>query len=390
MRLIVLAPALLAVGTAVLRGGMFNLRIVIAALVVALAGTAAVQTPPLACTNASGEFSCTVASMPSQIAVAAATATVVAVMPAGCAHFKGNPICKPLPSTPAISRHSSSWAALEFQSGRASIATQPVVGGDFPIDIVAGATVPQIIVCDVAPWSAGQCNGSHTNGITLDVPAKMKPSPNSDHHYSFIDYARQGEYDFWLASTPKSPGSTMHVGGLGFCPWSGNGTNCSGSTATNLASSLGLGQPAELVAAEATSSGTLGHAIAAATLCADPSWVAPATYSDGTNTNEYTACAGHTGSGDRPPEGTRWFLNYSDEQINAMDFKPYEAALLRTLDKEHYGGIITDTTWSGGQGLNIQWAYGDYSPASGGVDLSFPLGSIVLSRDIVFCSSGTC
>jgi hypothetical protein len=309
----------------------------------------------------------------------------------GCLHFQQNPVCKPLPGNPAVSPHSAAWAALEFQSGRGSFGSGAgAVSGDFPFGSDSGPTTSVVIACDAAPWSAGQCNASHTNGITLAVPSGMIPATNSDHHYSFTSVGKNGEYDFWLAQAPGSPGSTMHVGGLGFCSWSGDGTNCSGSTATNLASSLGLGTPAEMLAAEQTPNGTFGHAIAAATLCADPSWVAPATYSDGTNTNSYAACSGHTGSGARPPEGIRWFLNYTDAQINAMNVPAFAKAFYRTLDKQHYGGIITDTTWNLGQGMNPQWQFGDYSKATGGADMSFPLGPIVLSRDVVFCVNGSC
>ncbi len=322
-------------------------------------------------------------------------------------------MCHPLPSNPAVSVNSTVWSLLEFQTGHNSIggmqistaADQYLDPGDGtePLEqLVPGqATIAQKINCSVASYSAYVCGVTHLQGVTLDVPADMMPAGGSDHHYSYDDPSAAGsggEYDFWLAKPPGSPNSTMQVGGAGLCKWGSDGTACSGSTATNIATSLGGVDPVVLQAAESNPNGTLGYAISASALCADPSFVYPASASDGSNTNSSSACAGHTAAGQRPPEGTRWFLNLTDDQINATSNAPYVKVILRTMDRQHYGGVITDTNWSGAPGLAIQSRRGDYTFAANeagiGIakDMVIPIttNGIDLQSTVRFCSNGTC
>ncbi len=124
----------------------------------------------------------------------------------------------------------------------------------------------------------------------------------------------------------------------------------------------------------------------------------PATYSDGSNTNGSSACSGHTYSGARPPEGTRWFIDMSDADINATNNAPYVKALLRTMDREHFGGIISDTNWSGAPGLTPQYDRGDFSfaaveagmPPQAYAQVPFTLNGISLRDTVKFCSNGSC
>jgi len=330
-----------------------------------------------------------------------------------CTHFVANPVCHQLPAHPNVSANSSAWASLEFQPGRnyipsfnAKVGPHPFAdssdSSDPPLDelTTGGASIPQVIDCDLSSWGRWACGQSGIQGKTLNVPAAMQPAGNSDHHYSFNDDRARGEYDFWLVrNVPGSPGSTLHMGSGGFCDWSRDGTACSGSNATKIAGSLGSITEADFVRAESNPvHGSFGHAISFATLCADPSFVYPATASDGTNTNGSAACNGHTGAHERPPEGTRVYLDRSDEQVDAMNLPAYAKAWWRTLDREHEGGFIADTNWSGAPGLSPAFQRQDFSQQAreAGVNpvpyakVPLGVGTIDMARDIKFCANGTC
>ena len=179
----------------------------------------------------------------------------------------------------------------------------------------------------------------------------------------------------------------------------GDGTDCSNSTATNIETSLGSIAQADFTAAAAdVVHGTFGHAIAFATLCADTTFVFPATASDGANSNSYAACSANLGPHRRPPQGTRVFLDRSDREIDALDLPDYNKAWLRTLDREHYGGIITDTNWEGAPGLSPAFQRDDFAveAKAAGIEPSpfaqvpIKLGSLDLNRDMRFCATGDC
>lgn len=320
--------------------------------------------------------------------------------------FVSNPMCQPLPANPAIAPNSAAWSALEFQSGHQGFAPLGIGtgkgsdDGSEPItDLPIGAPFASLVMsCDVEVYSAGTC-ASHgdPNGSTQQIPLNGYVAANSDHHLAVDNHAYAGEFDYWNAPFPIIFSGTWHVGGAGFCPWSGNGTGCSGSTATNIVTSMGAITQDLLTKAESTPNGTLPYALGASVLCGDPTYVFPATSSDGSNTNTSSACVGHTGAGQRPPEGTRWFLNLTDDQVNATNNAPYVKAILRTINKQHFGGTITDTNWSGAPGLAMQYHHDPFTPQAieaklTGTNFELPIttNGIDLSTEIIFCSNGTC
>ncbi len=319
-------------------------------------------------------------------------------------------MCRTLPANPSVSPSSGAWASLEFQAGRNAFGGLRLSNAATPFDdpnddsepldelLPGEATIVQTIACDAVSWGPSLCRSTHMQGRALNVPAGMMPEGNADHHYSYDDPSAGGEYDFWLAQRPGAPGATMHVGGAGFCAWGTDGTGCSDSTATNIATSLG-GLDATLLAnAESSPNGTLPYALAVAALCADPSYVYPATSSDGANTDATPACAANTSAGARPPEGTRWFLDLSDADIDATPYAPYVKVILRTLDRQHYGGLIVDSNWSGAPGLSVEYHRGNYAFAAAeaslayGTDVSLPIATpgLDLAKHVAFCTNGTC
>jgi hypothetical protein len=260
-------------------------------------------------------------------------------------------------------------------------------------------TVEQRISCDLVSYGPTQCERHGVEGKVLNVPANMEPEGNKDHHFSYDDETAGGEYDFWHSDQLGAPGSTLHVGTGGFCKWGTDGTNCSDANATQIATSIGGLDPVLIKRAEESPSGTLGYALSSTTLCADETWVYPAAHSDGFDTDSTPACFGHTYPLGRPPEGTRWFLNKTDAEIDALDVPPSVKAILRTMDREHYGGIIVDSNWSGAPGLALNFHRGDYNFMATEAGLStdremiqipIGLGYFNPANDVVFCSNGTC
>ena len=380
-----------------------------------LIGTGATPAPaPSATATARASAAPTSAPHPTPTPVRSASPipTAAPVDASSCTHFVSNPICRQLPANPKVSPYSSAWAALDFQPGRnyvpsfnAKVGTDPFHesqdSSDPPLGELTrgGASLAVTIVCDEAAWGPYVCGAHGISNKTIDVPANMMPAGNSDHHYSFNDDAAQKEYDFWFVqNVPTAAGQKVHIGAGGVCDWSGDGTNCSGSNATNIAGSLGSITEADFARGESGPHGSFGHAISFAALCADPSYVYPASASDGSNTNGSSACAGHTGAHGRPPEGTRVYLDMSDDQVNAMNLPAYAKAWWRTLDREHQGGLIADTNWSGAPGLSPAFGRDDFSQQAreAGVNpvpfaqVPLGVGTIDMARDIKFCSNGTC
>jgi hypothetical protein len=319
-------------------------------------------------------------------------------------------MCRPLPANPSVSSSSGRWAALEFQTGRSkfgdlqqSNAVDPFLdswdASDPVYSLAPGvATIAQVIDCNLVSYGPTKCRQFGLEDTTLNVPAGMEPEGNADHHYSFDSATAGGEYDFWLSNAPSGAGGTLHMGTAGFCKWGTDGTGCSDATAGQIVTSLGGLDPTLIANAEGNPSGTLGYALSSAALCADTTWVYPATQSDGADTNATSACAGSTAAGGRPPEGTRWFINATDATIDALSIPAYAKVILRTADVQHYGGVIVGTNWSGAPGLSIAVHRGNYNfmateagiPITTDIDIPLYSNGLNLATAVEFCTNGTC
>jgi hypothetical protein len=328
--------------------------------------------------------------------------------PLVCRHFASSPICRPLPAHPLVSVHSDEWIAEQAQPGRPpklaglGIVATPVQGDPhddaLPLYRDAADSVVHVIRCHGVAYSDFVCGKMHASGLRVRIPRGAFPQGDSDHHLSVEDDANGREIDFWGATEPSDvPESPIDTLTAGVCPYDGDGSGCSGSTATNIATSLGAVDPHMLEQVETDPHGSLPFAIATTLLCASPAWVFPADFSDGANTNATPACRDHLDRDARPPEGVRYFLDLSDAQIDATANPPYAKAILRTLDREHFGGVVTDTNWAGAPGPALQslrdgWeriaAEAGLPPGAHGLPLE--ANGIDLARDLKFCSNGTC
>ncbi len=319
-------------------------------------------------------------------------------------------MCRPLPKKPHLSPFSAMWITEQAQPGeRPVFANLGVVANVKPGDRFETAyplygdpksrAVVHVVHCHGVAYSEWLCARTHVAGLRVRIPVGAFPEGNDDHHLSIEDDAAGREFDFWGAEVPSSvPGSPLDTKAGGQCPYAGDGTGCSGSTATNIATSLGAIDPQLVLAVEHDPHGTLPYAIATSLLCNSATWVFPATYSDGDTSNDTPACAGHLGKNGRPPEGVRYFLDVSDAEVNATSNAGWVKVLLRTLDREHFGGTITDTNWSGAIGpafAALRSAWWDPILAETPRRLfthGLPVTSdgIDLIEKLKFCTNGTC
>jgi hypothetical protein len=318
-------------------------------------------------------------------------------------------MCHKIPSSPEVASQSSAWSDLEFGGGRNTFGGLQISNAPNPfldpwdnseprVELPVGSSsIKQTVACTIYQ---AFCQRNGMENKVIYVPTGMAPEGNTDHHFSYDDFANNGEQDFWVSKMPTANGGTLSVGAAGFCKWGTDGTNCSGSTATNIATGLGGIDATLLRAAESDPvHGSLPFALSSAAICNDTTYVYPATSSDGGNSNGAPACSGHTSPGQRPPEGTRWFLAMHDSDVNATSNDAYVKVILRTMDEDHYGGTIIDTNWNlATEGLMIAFNRGNFAFAAAeagiyyGTDVFLPISTngIDLTTAIKFCSNGTC
>jgi hypothetical protein len=209
----------------------------------------------------------------------------------------------------------------------------------------------------------------------------------------------------------------VHVGGAGYCAWDSDGTSCSGADAINVAMTIGTIDPVTLAYVDkyGGSTGTLPFALEMGAICALPEnygseaqyvgFVYPANNSDGAATQGENGCT----LNNAPAEGTRFFINRTDAQINALSVPNFMKVILRTMDKQHHGAFVGDSQWRqssygfasvGTNGGYAAWQFAlteakIVPPNENGVTLiPFSTGvggpDPLTPADFVFCRSGTC
>jgi hypothetical protein len=201
----------------------------------------------------------------------------------------------------------------------------------------ASTSVPVKIHC-TEPW--GTCN---VEGKTVYIDPRELPEDGGksgeDSHLALIDNTGGKEYDFWGAQWPPQNG-LLTISWGGECTLSGNGYDGCSSTATSTPLSVGIIRVSDLMLAIQSPTGSLPYAIAAAVKCSD-GYIKPMDGGDG-----------HTQG--CPPEGSRVYLAMHDADVDATNEPPIAQAILRTLDEDHYGMILTDTN-GGASGFSLAY-----------------------------------
>jgi hypothetical protein len=165
-------------------------------------------------------------------------------------------------------------------------------------------------------------------GMQIRVPDAAQAAGGSDGHMTVIDQTTGFEYDFWQVSSKPAGGGLLQFSFGGRTRVDGDGRG-SGAVAAEYGTAAGLLREEELAG------GSINHALFIAVNCDSGSAVYPATKGG-------ARCADPTNA---PPEGARFVLGMSDEQIRALAVPGWKKTILRAI--AHYGLIVGDTggTW---------------------------------------------
>ncbi|MDP8910337.1 MAG: hypothetical protein M3N47_14755 [Chloroflexota bacterium] len=177
------------------------------------------------------------------------------------------------------------------------------------------------------------------DGMRVRIPEQARPASGGDAHMAVIDTRRRWEYDFWKVQDTRLPrgGGTIRIAHGGRTRWGTASSDGLGSNATAAHFGLAAGVlRAEEWDAAVKSGGAIKHALFIAVRCT-------AGYS------VYPAAPGTTGStcrdeGERsnaPPLGARFFLDLTNDQIEALSVPAWKKPILKAMAR--YGMIVGDT-----------------------------------------------
>jgi hypothetical protein len=190
--------------------------------------------------------------------------------------------------------------------------------------VYASDSDPVIELVASESWGPNQLQGRKVHLPALAQAAP--PGPPADAHLEIVlapaDARTPGETaDLWRAEPVRE-------GKLRFA-WGGPG-NISGTLLGGAATASNIDLSAGQVRAPELKAGVVPHALCAAVPQTKPTWVYPASHTDG-NSGEAAA----------PAMGQRFYLAYSDGEIGALPVAPWKKAVLEAL--AHYGFYVCDS-----------------------------------------------
>jgi hypothetical protein len=206
-----------------------------------------------------------------------------------------------------------------------------------------GPDDPVFVVHCTRPW--GTCP---VEDARIRIPDAARVPGGADGHLSVVDAATGWEYDFWRVR------SKPHGGGRLLVAWGGR-TRIDGDGLGSYAVASRFGTLAGALRPEELEAGRIGHALAISVRCDSGRFVYPAMHSG------WPCAAAGLSDGDAPPMGTRFQLDMTPAQIDALPVPAYRKTILRAMAR--YGMYVADT---GGSWAIVQ--------ESGLVTLSFGLG----------------
>lgn len=198
-------------------------------------------------------------------------------------------------------------------------------------------TDPLYTIHCTEPW--GKCA---IEGMQVHIPVKAKPAGGSDHHLALIDQTGSTEFDMWGAEIyvdangNESASIRNPNGGVINCRWGGK-LDINGSGLHGDATAAGFGLIAGQIRPEELEAGVINHGFFTGMRCGSNVAVFPAEKHD-------VLCADQTNA---PPMGARFFLDYTDAEINALNVPESNKVVLRAMAK--YGIYFGDT----GNGANV-------------------------------------
>jgi hypothetical protein len=199
------------------------------------------------------------------------------------------------------------------------------------------ASDPEYVLDATQSWGTAEVEGHR-----IHVPEAARPAAGGDGHMSVI--TEDGwEYDLWTVSSKPAGGGTLRFG------WGGR-TRVDGDGLGSNATAAHFGLAAGVIRAPELEAGRIDHALFMGVRCtAAPS---AAVYPAAPGTAE--ACSRQRGESDAdaPPMGSRFVLDMSDAEIDALRVPGWKKTILRALST--YGMIVGDAIGSGAWGLQFE------------------------------------
>lgn len=200
---------------------------------------------------------------------------------------------------------------------------EPQDGGGHPT-VYAANSDPIVELLATESWGPNPLQGRK-----IRMPAQAHaslPGPPADAHLEIV----------LAPDDAKTPGETVELwrtqpvkeGKLRFA-WGGPG-NIDGSLLGGAATAAAFDLAAGVVRAPELKAGVVPHALCASIPQTKPTYVYPASHTDGSSTD-----------GAAPAMGQRFYLAYSDPEIEALPVAPWKKAVLKAL--AHYGFYVCDS-----------------------------------------------
>jgi len=277
-------------------------------------------TPSAACTPAYGSFNTT-------------------TPPPGCwrPYAESSPFNQVLPEAPQITSNSKAVVDRLLGFGQIMNIQAGAAGSTYDYGRPTYFSQPTDPVftlhCTNSSW--GTCP---VEGEQIRVPDAARPAGGRDAHLTVIDQASGWEYDLFRVTSKPAGGGILQFAWGGKTRVNGNGLG-SDAVAAEYGTAAGLLRVEELEAGE------INHALFMTVHCDAGGYVYPATKGG-------RSCASiGLPTTDAPPEGTRFQLAMSREEINALSVPSWKKTILRAMAR--YGMFVGDTT-GGAWGIQVE------------------------------------
>ena len=255
--------------------------------------------------------------------------------PSGCwrPYSDASPFNRPIGANPRLVANSQAIVSSVAGAGPANlVAGDAGTRWDYSHPLYySQASDPVFTIDCLESW--GTCD---VEGMQVRIPDAARPAAGGDGHLTVIDQASGWEYDLWQVRSKPAGGGTLTAS------WGGR-TRIDGDGLGSNATAAHYGGAAGVIRAQELAAGRIDHALFLVIKCGSGGKVYP---SLGTGAR----CSDPTNA---PAMGSRFQLDMSDAEIDALQVPTWKKAILRAMAQ--YGMYFGDT---GGPGFGLQFESG--------------------------------
>jgi hypothetical protein len=183
---------------------------------------------------------------------------------------------------------------------------------------------------------------AEVEGHRVRIPDAARAAGGGDGHWAVI--TEDGwEYDLWAVSSKPRGGGRLEFG------WGGR-TRVDGDGLGSNATAAHFGLAAGVIRAPELEAGRIEHALFMGVRCTAPA--SAAVYPAAPGTGEPCSKQRGESDADAPPMGSRFVLDMSEAEIDALRVPGWKKTILRAL--AGYGMIVGDAIGSGSWGLQLE------------------------------------